>query len=89
MGAITELVTIRTDITHRKKAEQEAAERAPWEKRIETAIGDGRLLVYSQPILDIATGETVAEELLVRLRDSDGEQIVPPANSFRNASSTG
>lgn len=78
VGAITELVTIRTDITHRKKAEQEAAERALWEKRIETAIGDGRLLVYSQPILDIATGETVAEELLVRLRDSDGEQIVPP-----------
>jgi len=78
-GAITELVTIRTDITHRKTIEREAAERAVWEERILAAIGDGRLLVYSQPIVDIATRETVAEELLVRLRDVDAEEILPPS----------
>ena len=78
-GAITELVTIRTDITHRKKVEQEAAERAMWEKRVRNAIAEGRLLVYSQPILDIATRQTVAEELLVRLRDPDKEEILLPS----------
>ncbi|MCH9667682.1 MAG: EAL domain-containing protein [Actinomycetia bacterium] len=77
-GARTELVTIRTDITHRKKAEQEEAERARWEERIGTAIDDGRLLVYSHPIVAIGTAETVEEELLVRLRPADDETILPP-----------
>ncbi len=78
VGAIAELVTIRTDITHRRKVEREAAERALWAKGIEEAIGDGRLLVYSQPIVDIATRATVAEELLVRLRDANAGEILPP-----------
>ncbi len=78
-GAISELVTIRTDITHRKKAEQAAAERAMWQDRIGAAIDDGRLLVYSQPIVDIATRETVDEELLLRLRAIDTDEILPPS----------
>ena len=77
-GAMAELVTIQTDITHRKTIEQEIAERDMWAERIEAAIGDGRLLVYSQPIVDIATRRTVAEELLVRLRAEETEQILPP-----------
>jgi len=78
-GAITELVTIRTDITQGKKYEREAAERARWEDRIWAAISNGTLLVYSQPIVDIATRETVAEELLVRLGSVDSEAILAPA----------
>ncbi|MGB0971118.1 MAG: sensor domain-containing phosphodiesterase [Mycobacterium sp.] len=78
-GEITELVTIRTDITHRKKIEQEAAERAVWDERISSAIADGRLLVYSQPILDIATRRIVEEELLVRLRTVETAEILPPS----------
>ncbi len=78
-GAITELVTIRTDITHRKKIEQEAAERAKWHDLVTTAISEGRLLVYSQPIVDIATRQTVEEELLVRLRAADSEEVSPPS----------
>ena len=78
-GAIAELVTMRTDITHRKRIEQAAAERAKWEERIRAAISGGRLLVYSQPIVDITTRETVDEELLVRLRSSDEERILLPA----------
>lgn len=80
-GAIAELVTVRTDITHRKKVEQEAAERAMWAERIGAAIIDGRLMVYSQPIVDIATRQTVDEELLVRLRLVETEEILPP-NQF-------
>lgn len=78
-GAVTELVTIRTDVTHRRKADEQAAERTLWEERIGAAIDDGGLLVYSQPIVDIATRETVGEELLVRLRAPDSEKIVPPS----------
>ncbi len=79
-GAITELVTFRTDITHRKKALQELAEQAMWEERIRSAIADGRLVVYSQPIVDIATRQEVAEELLVRLRADDKDQILAPSD---------
>ncbi|MGB0970113.1 MAG: EAL domain-containing protein, partial [Mycobacterium sp.] len=77
-GVMTEVVTIRTDITHRKSIERQAAERALWEDRVWTAIGDGRLLVYSQPIVDIATRETVADELLIRLRDAETDEVLPP-----------
>jgi EAL domain-containing protein (putative c-di-GMP-specific phosphodiesterase class I) len=35
------------------------------------------MVVYSQPILDIATGEVVQEELLLRMRGTDGELIGP------------
>ncbi|GJF09108.1 hypothetical protein NGTWS0302_09370 [Mycolicibacterium cyprinidarum] len=78
-GVITELVTIRTDITHRKRIERDAAERATWEERIGAAISDGRLMVYSQPIVDITTREAVAEELLVRLRDVETNEILSPS----------
>lgn len=78
-GAVTELVAIRTDITHRKRIEREAAERAKWQERIRAAIGEGRLLVYSQPIVDITTREPVEEELLVRLRDVGSDEVLPPS----------
>ena len=77
-GALTELVTIRTDITHRKKIERAAADRAKWRERISAAIGDGRLLVYSQPIVDISTREPVGEELLVRLRAIGSDEVLLP-----------
>lgn len=77
-GEVTELATIRTDITYRKRIEREAQERATWRERISAAIVDDRLLVYSQPIVDIATREAVGEELLVRLGDgATGEIWIP------------
>lgn len=78
-GEITELVAIRTDITHRKNAEQAAIERGMWAERVRMAIGDGRLLVYSQPIVDVTTGKQVEEELLVRLRAVDTEEVMAPS----------
>jgi PAS domain S-box-containing protein len=78
-GEIAELVTIRTDITHRKKIEQAAAERAMWDERIGAAISGGRLLVYSQPIVKIPTREVVDEELLVRLSVEGTEEILAPS----------
>ena len=39
---------------------------------VEEAIDAGRLILHSQPIVDLSTGETVLEELLVRMRSADG-----------------
>ncbi|MGB0890641.1 MAG: EAL domain-containing protein, partial [Solirubrobacterales bacterium] len=78
-GVIAELVTIRTDIADSRKIQQEAAERAKWQDLVATAISEGRLLVYSQPIVDVATRETVEEELLVRLRPVGAEEVLPPS----------
>lgn len=54
-------------------------DRATWAERIGAAIVDGRLLVYSQPIVDIATRSAVDEELLVRLRAVDTDEILLPS----------
>lgn len=78
-GRTTEMVTIRTDVTPRKEVEREIAERAYWRTRVAEAIRDDRLLVFSQPIVDIATGAPVCEELLVRLRPEDGGEVLLPS----------
>jgi EAL domain-containing protein (putative c-di-GMP-specific phosphodiesterase class I) len=45
---------------------------------VQDALAAGRLLIYEQPIVDLASGETVLRELLLRLRSRDGA-IVGPA----------
>jgi PAS domain S-box-containing protein len=39
---------------------------------VEDAIDAGRLLLYGQPIVDLSSGETVMEELLLRIRSAEG-----------------
>ena len=39
----------------------------------------GPLLMYAQPIIDLTTGETVLEELLLRMRSRDGTIVGPHA----------
>ncbi len=48
-----------------------------WVKRIREAIEERRLTVYAQPIIDLATGRIVREELLVRMLDAHGDRISP------------
>jgi diguanylate cyclase (GGDEF)-like protein len=50
-----------------------------WVERIRAALAEGRLVVYTQPIVDLATGETAREELLVRMIDPHGDAIPPEA----------
>jgi len=45
---------------------------------VQEALAAGRLLIYAQPIIDLAAGETILEELLLRMR-SRGGAIVGPA----------
>ncbi len=44
---------------------------------IREAIDEGRLVLYAQPIVELATGAIVQEELLLRMRDREGN-IIPP-----------
>jgi len=48
-----------------------------WVERIREALEHDRFELHSQPIVDLASGETVQRELLIRMRDEAGE-LVPP-----------
>ena len=54
-------------------------QRLTWVGRIRRAIEAERLVLHSQPIVSLATGETVGEELLVRMADETGELVMPSA----------
>ena len=86
-GRPIETCTIGTDITERKALEEERLDRGLWEDRIGSAIDEGRMLVYAQPIVDLATGEEASCELLVRMRE-DGEAVHAGGRSCRPPSAS-
>jgi diguanylate cyclase (GGDEF)-like protein len=51
--------------------------RLAWIERIRSALAGDRLVLHSQPIVDLRTGKVVQEELLVRMLDDDGG-LIPP-----------
>ncbi|HLH65509.1 MAG TPA: EAL domain-containing protein [Solirubrobacteraceae bacterium] len=68
------------DITERKEREaqlERTVADATWLGRVRDALDEHRLLLYSQPIVDLQTGETVQNELLLRLRERDGTIVGP------------
>jgi PAS domain S-box-containing protein len=68
------------DITERKEREARLARDgndAVWLRRLRDAIDQDRLELFSQPIVDLRTGETVQHELLLRMRDENGSIILP------------
>jgi diguanylate cyclase (GGDEF)-like protein/PAS domain S-box-containing protein len=58
--------------------------RLTWVRRIEHALEEDRFALVAQPILDLHTGEIRQHELLVRMRDEQGE-LVPPATFLQIA----
>ncbi|MGA2926551.1 MAG: PAS domain S-box protein [Solirubrobacteraceae bacterium] len=48
-----------------------------WVKRIHAAITQDRLVLHSQPIIDLRTGQVTHHELLVRMLGERGELIAP------------
>jgi PAS domain S-box-containing protein len=78
-GLPVETCTIGTDVTETREQQTARRERAEWTQRIESALREDRMLVYAQPIVDLATGEHVYSELLVRMLSEDGEQVILPA----------
>ena len=68
------------DITERKEHEarfEHDVNDAVWLGRIREAIDADRLVLYTQPIVDLRTGETVQQELLLRLCAEDGSIVGP------------
>jgi PAS domain S-box-containing protein len=76
-GRPVEVCTIGTDVTERRERDSERRERMAWQERISTALADGTMLVFAQPVLDLETEEIASSELLVRMSSDDG--IIEPA----------
>lgn len=69
-----------TDISERKAREEllgKDAEKLSWIGRIRAALTEDRFLLYAQPIVEVATGKVVQRELLLRMREPDGEIVSP------------
>ena len=80
-GVPSETCTIATDVTEQRERESVRRKRVEWTERIRSALNDGRMVAFAQPIVDLATGAQTAQELLVRLRTADdrGEILSPAA----------
>jgi diguanylate cyclase (GGDEF)-like protein/PAS domain S-box-containing protein len=62
----------------------QGAERLTWVERVRSAIAEERLVLLTQPIIDLATGAAWGEELLVRMLDVDGS-VIPPGSFLPTA----
>ena len=81
-GSVEAFHSQLVDITDRKEREyrlEHDVEEALWLGRIRDALDEDRLVLYAQPIVDLMTGQTVQHELLLRMRDEDGQIIAPGA----------
>ena len=81
-GSVDVLFGQMVDITERKA--REASLEAQLDEiaglgEIRRAFEEDRFEMHAQPIIDLATGETVQRELLIRMRGRDGELIPPGA----------
>jgi PAS domain S-box-containing protein len=78
-GLPVETCTIATDVTEQRERESERRERRDWQRRIQSAVADGRMAVYAQPVVELVTGRRSSHELLVRMIDDDGQMLEPTA----------
>ncbi len=79
-GSVAAFHSQLVDITDRKERETQLEHdlgEAVWLGRIRDALDEDRFVLYAQPIVDLVTGETVQHELLLRMRDEDGEILAP------------
>lgn len=66
--------TVRHEEEERLRGESETLHEIA---RIKEALAEERLVIYAQPIVELASGKTVQHELLIRMLDRDGS-VVPP-----------
>jgi PAS domain S-box-containing protein len=88
-GEIYAVCAISTDITERKAREEELRAEVDWSIRVREAVRESKLVLHSQPILDLSTDRIHQEELLVRMRGGGGYEdlvmpgeFLPPAERF-------
>jgi PAS domain S-box-containing protein len=75
-------VVVFEDISERKAREdtlQLEAEKLSWIGRIRDALAEDRFVVYAQPIVDLRSGDVVQRELLLRMREPNGDIVGPGA----------
>ncbi len=78
-GRVIGASTVTRDITDRRRRERERRldrERMAWHSQIEAALEHGGFEFFTQPILDLSTGEISHHELLLRMQ-MEGEAVVP------------
>jgi PAS domain S-box-containing protein len=68
---------IAIDMTERQEREDALRSKVEWSFRIRNAIENDRLVLHSQPIVELASGRVVQEELLVRMLGDHDEVIMP------------
>ena len=81
-GKVDGAVIILRDISARRAEQDRRArelEEIAWVGRTKDALDEGRLLLYAQPVVELATSRTVSHELLIRMRNSAGRLIGPGA----------
>jgi PAS domain S-box-containing protein len=75
-------VVVFEDITERKARQaslETDAETLACIARIQDALAEDRFVLYAQPIVDVSSGEVIQRELLLRMREPDGEIVAPGA----------
>jgi PAS domain S-box-containing protein len=68
------------DISERKQRQasmEHDVETLSWIGRIQDALAQDRFELFGQPIIDLASGEVVQRELLLRMREPGGEIVSP------------
>jgi PAS domain S-box-containing protein len=78
---------IAIDTTERQEREDALRSKVEWSFRIRNAIENDRLVLHSQPIVELPSGRVMQEELLVRMLGDHDELIMPdeflpPAERF-------
>jgi diguanylate cyclase (GGDEF)-like protein/PAS domain S-box-containing protein len=66
----------------------QAADRELWINRIRDALANDQFELHAQPIVELATGNVVQHELLLRMRD-DGNALIPPLAFLPTAERSG
>ncbi len=81
-GASLGAVAVFADVTEQRAREasiQEELRALDLVHGAQEALAEGRLLIYSQPIIELSSGETILQELLLRMRSRDGAIVGPAA----------
>jgi diguanylate cyclase (GGDEF)-like protein/PAS domain S-box-containing protein len=63
--------------TQRRQAQM--TERMAWSQRMRAALENDGFVLFEQPVVDLRSGAPKCHELLLRMRDDDGELIQPAA----------
>jgi len=76
MGSVVVFGDITESKAHTLTVEREL-DAMSWVGRIRDALGEDRIVLHAQPMIDLATGATIQHELLARMLGPTGEVIAP------------